>query len=199
VDLLLLSHGDGDHAGGVDAVRRLVRVNAELGTPESIPCRDGQRWRWDGVDFEILHPADDDPGAKSDNDRSCVLRVSAQGLTALLAGDIERDAEARLLRDHAQRLRTDVLIAPHHGSRTSSTEEFVQAVAPRVVIFGAAWRSHFRHPRPEVVERYRAIGATPLTTGVEGAIRVWREPGGGIETESWRRKAARFWNAPPEP
>lgn len=197
IDLLLLSHGDGDHAGGVDAVRRMVRVEGELGTPESIACRDGQRWRWDGVDFEILHPGDGDTG--SVNDRSCVLRVAGGGFSALLAGDIEQAAEARLLQDHPQRLRADVLVAPHHGSRTSSTEAFVAAVAPRVVIFGAAWRSHFRHPRPEVVARYEAIGARPLTTGVEGAIRIWREADGRVGTESWRRRAARFWNAPPEP
>nr|WP_293243971.1 DNA internalization-related competence protein ComEC/Rec2 [Panacagrimonas sp.] len=199
IDLLLLSHGDGDHAGGMEAVRRLVRVDAELGTPGSVACRDGQRWRWDGVEFEILHPANGDPDARSDNDRSCVLRVTADGLVALLAGDIEQAAEARLLRDHADQLRADVLIAPHHGSRTSSTEAFVQAVAPSVVVFGAAWRSHFRHPRPEVVDRYVAIGARPLTTGVEGAIRIWRETDGGIGTRSWRREVARFWNAPPEP
>lgn len=200
VDLLLLSHGDGDHAGGVGAVRQLVRVADELGTPESRPCRDGQRWHWDGVDFEILHPPDgDDPRATSDNDRSCVLRVSGGGFTALLAGDIEQGAETRLLEAHGARLRADLLVAPHHGSRTSSTEEFVQAVSPQVVLFGAAWRSHFRHPRPEVVERYVTIGARPLTTGVEGAIRAWREPDGEIGTESWRREAARFWNAPAEP
>lgn len=199
VDLLLLSHGDGDHAGGVGAVRRLVQVEAELGTPESGPCQDGQRWRWDEVDFEILHPRSDDAGTGSDNDRSCVLRVSGAGMSALLTGDIEHGAEERLLRDHVSRLRADVLVAPHHGSRTSSTEDFVQAVSPQVVIFGAAWRSHFRHPRPEVVERYVALGGLPLTTGVEGAIRVWREPPGEIRTESWRRHSTRFWNAPPEP
>ena len=200
VDLLLLSHGDGDHAGGVDAVRRLVHVADELGTPGSRPCRDGQRWRWDGVDFEILHPPHDgDAGGASDNDRSCVLRVSGGGFSALLAGDIEQGAEARLLRDHGARLRADVLVAPHHGSRTSSTEDFVHAVSPQVVLFGAAWRSHFRHPRPEVVERYAAVGARPLTTGVEGAIRTWRAPSGAVQTESWRRLAPRFWSAAPEP
>ena len=82
-----------------------------------------------------------------------------------------------------------------YGANTA----FVEAVSPEVVLFGAAWRSHFRHPRPEVVERYAAIGARPLTTGVEGAIRVWREPDGGVTTESWRRRVPRFWSAAPEP
>lgn len=100
---------------------------------------------------------------------------------------------------HPDRLKADVLIAPHHDGKTSSTEAFVRAVAPQQVIFGAAWRSHYGHPRPEVLARYLEVGATPLVTGVEGAVRVWREKGGGIRTESWRREAARFWNAPPEP
>lgn len=196
IDRLLLSHGDRDHAGGVASVRRLVRVTDELGTPGHQPCRDGQSWDWDGVHFEVLNP---DDSAGTDNDRSCVLRVSAPGYSALLAGDIERGAESRLLSTHPEQLKSDVLIAPHHGSRTSSAGDFVRAVSPQVVVFSAAWRSHFKHPRPEVVARYVEIGARPLVTGVEGAVRVWRDGDGEIRTGSWRREAARFWNAAPEP
>lgn len=196
VDRLLLSHGDRDHAGGVVSVRKLLRVRSELGTHGHEPCREGQRWEWDGVRFELLHP---DRGEWSDNNRSCVLRVATDQFSALLAGDIERHAEARLLRDHADRLRADVLIAPHHGSKTSSTPAFVEAVDPQLVVFGAGWRSHYGHPRPEVVARYVERGARPLTTGVEGAIRVWQAPEGRIESESWRRETKRFWNAPPSP
>jgi competence protein ComEC len=197
VDRLLLSHGDSDHAGGVAAVRRLVDVRDELGTLPSNACHEGQGWEWDGVRFDLLHP---DAGTWSDNNRSCVLRVSASRFSALLAGDIERGAEARLLEAHAPALKADVLIAPHHGSKTSSTAEFVAAVSPKVVVFGAGWRSHYGHPRPEVVQRYEQAGARPLTTGVEGAVRIWtEEPGGEIRTESWRRISSRFWSAPPEP
>lgn len=196
VDRLLLSHGDRDHAGGVPAVRRLLRIGDERGTQDHPPCGDGDAWTWDGVRFEVLHP---DAADWSDNNRSCVLRIFAPGFTALLAGDIERGAEARLLRDHGERLRADVLVAPHHGSKTSSTEAFVQAVAPRLVVFGAGWRSHYRHPRPEVVARYVAVNARPLTTGVEGAIHIVPGEGGVPLTRSWRREAARFWNAPAVP
>lgn len=196
VDRLVLSHGDSDHAGGMPSLRKRVPIADERGTEGHAPCLDGQAWEWDGVRFDLLHPDDDD---WSDNDRSCVLRIEAPGLSVLLAGDIERHAEARMLRDHRQRLRADVLVAPHHGSRTSSTEDFVAAVAPQIVVFGAGWRSHYRHPRPEVVARYTALGARPLVTGVEGAIRIWRDPDGALQTESWRRVAARFWNAPAEP
>lgn len=196
VDRLVLSHGDRDHAGGVAAVRRLVRVGEEIGTEGHAPCREGDAWEWDGVRFEFLHP---DGGEWSDNNRSCVLRISVPGFGALLAGDVERAAEERLLSAHPALLKSEVLMAPHHGSKTSSTEAFVQAVAPKLVVFGAGWRSHYGHPRPEVVARYVAGGARPLTTGVQGAVRVWRGADGRVETESWRREAARFWNAPAEP
>lgn len=195
VDRLVLSHGDRDHAGGVEAARRLMQVRDELGTEGHAPCGEGRGWEWDGVHFELLHP---DAREWSDNNRSCVLRISASGFSALLAGDIERAAEERLLVAHLDQLDADVLIAPHHGSKTSSTQAFARAVSPQVVVFGAAWRSHYGHPRPEVVARYVEVGATPFVTGVEGAVRVWQEEGGEIRTESWRREAARFWNAPPE-
>lgn len=196
IDRVFLSHGDRDHAGGVPSVRRLMRVADELGTPGHMPCRDGQTWVWDGVEFSVLHP--DETGG-TDNNRSCVLRVSAPGFSALLAGDIEREAEARLLSDHRDQLSADMLIAPHHGSRTSSTPAFVSAVGPRLVIYGAGWRNHYRHPRPEVVARYADAGARQLVTGVEGAVRVWKDESGHLRTESWRRRAAHFWNAAAEP
>lgn len=197
VDRLLLSHGDRDHAGGVPSVRKRLRLGDEVGTDHHAPCIDGQNWFWDGVYFQILHPAEGSAG--SDNNQSCVLRVSTPRFSVLLAGDIEREAETRLLSVHKSVLAADVLIAPHHGSKTSSGPAFVEAVSPSLAIFGAAWRSHFGHPRPEVVARYQARGAKPLVTGVEGAIRVWQEPDGLIKSASWRRQKARFWNAPAEP
>lgn len=193
LDLMLLSHGDNDHAGGARTVRRLLRVQRELGPGGEEPCFEGERWDWDGVRFETLHP--DRSGGWSDNDGSCVLRVEWQGHVALLAGDIEREAEERLLRDHGGHLRAELLLAPHHGSKTSSSDDFVRTVAPGVVVYGAAWRSHFGHPRPEVVARYRALGARQFTTGNSGAL-AWR-PGG--EVEEWRRIGPRFWNAPAVP
>lgn len=196
IDHLLLSHGDSDHAGGVPSVRRLLTVMAESGTPDHPPCIDGQAWDWDGVQFELLHP---DAGEWSDNNRSCVLRVRSPRWSVLLAGDIEKAAEARLLDAHPHRLRADLLIAPHHGSKTSSTPAFIAAVAPQQVIFSAGWRHHFRHPQPDVVARYREAGARPLTTGVEGAVRLWQDDSGALRSESWRREVTRFWNAAPEP
>jgi competence protein ComEC len=190
LDLLMLSHGDNDHAGGVPAVRKLLHVAREIGTRTGEPCREGLSWAWDGVRFEVLHP---DAGSWSDNDSSCVLKIEGS-FSILLPGDIEAAAERRLLAVHGARLQSDVVLAPHHGSKTSSTSEFVQTVKPQIVIYSAGWKNHFRHPRPEVVERYEEIGARQFVTGNLGALTV--EP--SLNVREWRRVAARFWNAPAE-
>lgn len=190
IDTLLLSHGDRDHSGGVGAVRRLLRIDHELGTERGEPCRAGQSWSWDGVRFAVLHP--EGPGWEG-NDASCVLRVDGP-FSVLLAGDIEAAAEAQLLARQA--LRAELLVAPHHGSRTSSTAGFVAAVQPEVVVYGAGWRNHFRHPRPEVTARYAAVGARQYVTGEGGAIRITRDAQTGrLEVREYRREAGRFWNA----
>lgn len=192
LDLLLLSHGDNDHAGGIAAVRARLEVREELGTAR--PCGAGQSWEWDGVRFDVLHP---DAGGWEGNDASCVLRVHGSYI-ALLPGDIEADAERALAA--ATALRADVLLAPHHGSRTSSSATFVDAVRPQVVIHSAGWRHPFRHPRPEVVARYAELGARQYVTGQGGAISVWRDGASGrIEVREYRRDAARWWNAPAGP
>jgi competence protein ComEC len=193
LDLLLLSHGDLDHRGGVGAVRSRAQVQRELGTDRSEPCVEGQRWSWDGVAFEMLNGPS--PGL-SDNDGGCVLRVRAPGLSVLLPADIERATEERLVAAYGPKLRADVLLAPHHGSASSSTPAFVQAVRPQVVIHAAGWRNHFRHPRAQVTARYAAAGAVQYVTGNGGAISLWRDPQSGrIEVREYRREAARWWNA----
>ena len=189
IDVLLLSHGDRDHSGGVAAVRRALRIGREIGT--SAPCVEGEAWDWDGVRFEILNgPA---PG-RSDNDGGCVLQVRSPEFTALLPADVEAATEARLVAAYGERLRSDLLIAPHHGSRSSSTPDFIAAVRPKWVIHSAGWRNFFRHPRPEVVARYAALGARQFTTGVEGEIEV-RD----LRVRTWRRENRWFWNAAAEP
>ncbi|AXQ29741.1 DNA internalization-related competence protein ComEC/Rec2 [Solimonas sp. K1W22B-7] len=196
LDRLLLSHGDNDHAGGIAAVQRRLAIGEQFGTPGHAACVEGLRWSWDGVDFETLYPAPDSPG--SDNNRSCVLRIESGGQVALLTGDIERPAEQALLERHGPRLRADLLLSPHHGSHSSSTAPFVDAVQPRLVIHPAAWRSSFGHPRPQVVARYETAGARQLVTGVEGTVRLTL-PATALQPELWRRQAGHWWNAPAEP
>ena len=121
--------------------------------PQSLACERGMRWQWDGVVFEVLHPtaqASEDR-VRRQNNRSCVLRIDASGARMLLTGDIEAQAEASLVADYGPTLHAQVLLAPHHGSRTSSTPTFLTAVKPQWVLVSGGYRNRFGHPRAEIV------------------------------------------------
>ena len=206
LDGLVITHADDDHAGGAASVAKarappwllstLPDGDERLGlAPESRPCLAGMRWDWDGVAFEVLHPsAAALRERRRENDRSCVIRVDAAAGSALLAADIERLAEAELLSRSRERLRAEVLLVPHHGSRTSSTPEFVAAVSPAVALISAGWRNRFRQPSPAVEARYRDRGAAVLRTDILGALRVELPAVAGqaigVRSEAERR---RYW------
>ena len=208
VDLLVVSHDDDDHAGGARSLLSAVPVAALLSSlDEDHParasgvahrrCARGQRWRWDGVEFEVLGPeasAYGDP-RRDANARSCVLRIAAPGGAVLLPGDIGRRDEAELLRARPGALAADVLVAPHHGSGTSSSPAFVAAVRPRVVVFTAGYRNPFGHPRADVAERYAAAGATLFRSDRDGAVRIRLAANPGIEVRAWRAERPRYWRA----
>ena len=191
LDGMIVTHSDIDHSGGAASILDAVPVgwlssSLEYDHPlsavpvEAFPCSDGQAWEWDGVRFEILHPlvVQYAVPAKKTNDMSCVLKVSVGRNSALLTSDIEALSERSLLARYGNdngtgdKLRATVLIAPHHGSRTSSTPEFIATVGAREVIFPAGYRNRFGHPRPDVVERYRATGAELHRTDSEGALSI---------------------------
>jgi competence protein ComEC len=201
LDTLLISHGDLDHAGGADAVRAALRPIEQRGAGSAIPCAAGQQWTWDGVRFTVLSgPADAVGEREPDNNGGCVLRVEAGRYAALLPADIEKEAEARLRTTQPQALRADVLLAPHHGSRTSSTAAFVDAVNPDVVIFSAGYANSYGHPRAEVVARYESLGSALHMTGHEGALTLHIDPTTGIgPVQAWRRVRPRAWWAPALP
>ncbi len=211
VDRLVLSHSDTDHVGGADAllshggVREVTSTLApahplrRAGVPH-VACAAGQRWEWDGVRFEVLHPT---PGAVPDNPLaagarvprpnalSCVLRVQdAQGASVLLTGDIEAAQEVSLALGDAPVLRSMVLMVPHHGSRTSSTPAFLDAVAPRIAFVQAAYRSRFGHPAPDVLARYDARAIRVVRSDRCGAW-TWRGDGPGACEREQRR---RYWH-----
>ncbi len=218
IDLLLLSHRDSDHVGGAASVLAGVQVTQMSSSltdghpllstrpstgPRSVPhrrCEAGQAWTWDGVHFEVLHPlaADHAQAAKS-NALSCVLRVQGASISALLTGDIEAAQEAALLQRDREALRADVLLVPHHGSRTSSTAAFIDAVQPRVAVVQAAYRSRFGHPAPDVSARYaeRAIvllrsdrcGAWTLSAGSTASTAAAAAAAG-----CQRQIAQRYWH-----
>lgn len=198
IDMLMVSHGDLDHQGGARAIvagmpvaRVLAGPSVQAPLPRLGRCRRGQRWSWDGVAFEVLHPGSADAGG--DNDSSCVLRVGAAGGSLLLTGDIQRDSEAALVTTGLGRV--DIVIAPHHGSRTSSTAAFVHATLPELVLFPAGYRNRWGFPRPEVVERWRAAGARTLSTADSGAIEVRIDAHGVQRPVQFRIERRRYWHA----
>jgi competence protein ComEC len=127
------------------------------------------------------------------NDRSCVLSVEAGGRRVLLPADIERRAEEELLAAGREKLATDVLLAPHHGSRTSSAPEFVRAVAPRVVLFQQGYRNRHGHPHADVLQRYREIGANLYRSDRDGAVTVAIRADGTMSVTPWRAVYRRYW------
>jgi competence protein ComEC len=155
-------------------------------------CHAGERWAWDGVDFAFLHPRPGEAGVRRNN-LSCVLRIATAGGAMLLTGDIERAAEISLIKSS---LRADVLLVPHHGSRTSSTREFIQAVSPRCAVLPNGYRNRFGHPHPEVLERYRAAGAGILRTDLDGAVHVVLK-GQEITVAAERARRPRYWRGRP--
>lgn len=197
LDLMLVSHGDNDHAGGAGALLAEIPVKTILSSvaefaerPTGEYCRAGRRWQWDGVAFELLSPFES--GYDGDNDNSCVLKVSTAGHGFLLTGDIERTAEVGLVEHYGERLASSVLIAPHHGSKTSSSWEFLQRVGPTWVLIPAGHMNRFGFPHPSVLARYRELGARWLSSAESGAISV-KSRGGQLEVAAERQRQARYW------
>ena len=215
LDALMVSHADNDHAGGAASLMAAVPVGEFVSSlPAAHPlqqksalverrderrCLDGDAWEWDGVRFQVLHPTPADyAGKRTTNAMSCVLRIDSAHGSALIPGDIEGVAEAELLARHGDGLRADILVAPHHGGKRTSSAAFVAAVSPREVIFPVGYRNRFGHPRPEIVARYASIGARMHRSDQAGAVRVvLPETGWRITHERDVRR--RYWhNAPVE-
>ncbi|MGD8789689.1 MAG: DNA internalization-related competence protein ComEC/Rec2, partial [Burkholderiales bacterium] len=202
LDLLVASHEDLDHAGGVasvvaalDVAQLVSSFDAKAPGNKAGRCHAGQAWTFDGVGFEILHPGSDRDSRDSigDNDRSCVMRIQSAHGTVLLPADIERRSERQLLATASPLLRADVLVAPHHGSGSSSSEAFVEAVAARAVVFPVGYMNRYGHPAPLVVARYVETGAMTMRTDQTGAVivRFGRER---MEISRWRDQYRRYWH-----
>ncbi len=213
LDTLVLSHRDSDHTGGAVAILKMQAQASLLSSIESehalqalrpvTRCQAGQRWQWDGVDFEVLHPqASDYADTRKPNALSCTLRISNGVQAVLLAGDIEQAQEAQLV-SRAQAgatgpglptasLRADVLLVPHHGSKTSSTDAFLAAVQPRFAIVQAGYRNRFGHPASPVLVRYDVHDVEVFDTPHCGAA-SWQswEPG---KVQCARKQQQRYWH-----
>jgi competence protein ComEC len=199
VDRLVVSNGDRDHAGGYNALSQAVRIDDTLtGEPEHIKraraCQAGEKWHWDGVSFTILHPGAEERFTRA-NDRSCVVQVAVGDKRILIPGDIEERGEAAVLANYARDLASDIVVAPHHGSATSSTQTFVKAVVPDWVLVSSGYRNSYGFPKDEVVQRWQQQGAVILNTAETGAIQ-FRIARGGQELvpRLYRKLNSRYWS-----
>jgi competence protein ComEC len=199
IDRLVVSHSDNDHAGGVADILVGVDVGSlwsgePLDGIATAACRRGDAWRWNGVGFRFLQPRGDTNF--SGNNASCVLQVEAGESRFLLTGDIEIAAERALLADAAS-LRADAVVVPHHGSRTSSSPPFVEAVAADLALVSAGYRNRWGLPKGEVTDRWRKSGADVLTTAHAGAISLLVCADGGVTDLRRNRDASsRIWHEP---
>ena len=208
IDRMVVSHNDSDHSGGALSLLQARQVKEVWGSlPDEhpihaqtltqskffTPCQAGQQWQWDGVAFAVLHPAPDTQ-ARNDNGLSCVLRVSSGKHSLLLTGDIETSQETEVLTRYAGAdLSTTVLLAPHHGSRSSSSPAFVAALQPQAVVFQAGYLNRFGHPRAEVLSRYQQAGATNWRTDRDGAVFIEINPQRWSVTTQ-RQQQPRYWH-----
>ncbi len=206
VDSMILSHKDIDHWGGAEAVLKAIKVKRILSSNTTIlenhkifECLKDDKWQWDGVNFKVLSPPDNYP--QNDNNRSCVLRVSNTNHSLLLTGDIQKKTE-RLLLTYASEeesgksnMQSEVISVPHHGSKTSSTQAFIEAVSPELALIPAGYRNRFGHPKDKVLARYKRMGVDVMGTVDSGAITVkFPADEESYEVGAYREKKRRFWS-----
>ena len=199
VDQLVVSHGDNDHIGGAESLIQQIPVRqVSTSVPERLAdheqivrrCQSNQRWEWDGVQFKMLSP----PASSMihGNNGSCVLHIAGRYGSILLPGDIERKQEAWLVNQYGNELSANLLVAPHHGSRTSSSRDFIEAIRPRLTLFPVGYLNRYRHPDEKVVQRYQATGSDIMVTPSAGAVQVTYTRR-GQSVSCWRQENRRFW------
>ncbi len=198
VDLLVVSHSDADHSGGVAGLmsqfaahRVLAGQAGGVAAQQAEPCRAGMSWQWGEVGFEVIHP---DEGVQyADNNTSCVIVVRLADQTVLLTGDIDASTETKLLQAGRLPAHVALVVAPHHGSKSSSGSAFVAAVAPEHVVYSAGFHHHFGHPHEVVVRRYAALNARQWRTGESGSLSFNWDNINTVRVTSEREKVRRYW------
>jgi competence protein ComEC len=202
LDLLVISHRDTDHSGGAASVlasQPSAEVLSSIEDSHALQllrpvkrCLSGQSWIWDGVLFEVIHPAESDYASSTRaNALSCVLRISNGAQTVLLTGDIEKQQEQKLAASDVD-LKADLLLVPHHGSKTSSSEAFLDAVSPTMAIVQSGYRNRYGHPADIVMQRYASRKISILNSPSCGAF-FWES----TQATTWRchrQVAQRYWH-----
>ena len=204
LDTVVVSHSDTDHSGGalslLDAIP-VATVMTSLPLDSRIAqaakqhqrCLAGQRWTWDGIEFEMLHPVASiyESSKWKPNAHSCTLKITRGGASILLPGDIEAIQENEMVNSVSEKLRSTVLLAPYHGSGTSSTVEFLEAVQPKLALFQVGYRNRYKHPKAEVFQRYGDMGIERIRTDETGAVTLYfdRE----LSWRAYREEHQRYW------
>lgn len=204
INKLVISHNDNDHKGGMASLLNNMRIESllsgeDLGvdTHPVQACNKGMRWEWDGVSFEVLHGGGSLAYKNNKkNNHSCVIRVRSNRYSVLLTGDVEKRIEQKLLAEYGESLHANILLAPHHGSNTSSSQHFIDRVDPDYVVFSAGYRNRFNHPSPKVVARYAQQGAKMINTAFAGAVHFsYNGNKDGFEVRLFRDENPHFWYA----
>jgi competence protein ComEC len=204
-----LSHADNDHAGGLSFIDKQVALNKvsvdqikynqsskitkEYSFAKTGSCKQGDDFIWQGLTFSVLWPV---TIQENENDNSCVINISDGKYNVLLTGDISRKVEKLLTANPeiAKKLKADVIIAPHHGSKTSSSSRFIKAVSPDAVIFSAGFLNRWHMPNKAVLKRYEEFNVTPYSTADQGMIQIKIEEQ-GLEIQSYREHIKPYWFA----
>lgn len=207
LDRVILSHPDNDHVGGWPALARALPVTSvraggmdESGLaalhPLALPCSRDDRWEWDGVRFAILHPDLADPWkGRGDNDASCVLRVETGSGAAIVSGDLGQRGERHLIDTlPAQVLRAEIVVAGHHGSKTSSSPEWIEATGARHVVYAIGYRNRFHHPDCSVASAWRRAGAQAWRSDRDGTVTAFFAAE-GLSARTRRAETPRYWYA----
>ena len=199
LDKLLISHGDNDHIGGAASLIELMPVTEIIGQDtdklnhsHKTVCAKGQKWRWDQVDFEILHPQ---KNYKKRNNRGCVLRISNGHRSLLVTADIETKVEREMVKVYTDKLKSDFMLVPHHGSKTSSTLAFINAIQPDYAIISSGYKNRFKHPRADVLARYTSLNIKTFNTAEQGAIQIRLDSRADLsEPQGYRKQVRHYWN-----
>lgn len=198
IDKLVISHNDNDHAGGLVHLQKLIDISqidsGEVLQPSasiSSSCHQQGPWQWDDVEFRFIHFPDQ--YKNSPNNASCILSITSNGYRVMIPGDIESSVEQVVAGRDRAALKSDLLIAPHHGSISSSSWLFLRQVDPELVIFSTAYGNRFNHPHPQVTARYNALGITHINTAQQGAITFDINNGSTTKINHQREKQHFFW------
>ena len=199
LDRLIISHADNDHAGGLAGLLAAYPqaqlmlpdepISGLAGLAQSIPCQSGQHWRWGEIEFSTIA----NRGGRSRNNNSCLLLIEWGAVRILLPGDIERSSERRLLASGALKGPLTVLLAPHHGSKSSSSAALVGELQPSYTLFSAGWNHHFGHPHGDVRARYLHAGSQLLSTAELGAIVITWQTNQPLTVTHSRHSGSRWW------